>query len=176
VLFTIVSLFSYFKRPKDVHSREFKAARSKSTYETIRSGGIFPVTQIAEINPRVGFIENATSILPYEPIFGYRLEEFEPQIHLGSVFEEDRGYFNMTNPESLVFPELNNLQPFERFKVSEREQLRAFLERQQPGWNIPVAQKILNIFSLLAATLVAGILLIPLAARLFSMIHPKATL
>jgi hypothetical protein len=175
ILLTIVSLFSYFTLPKDIHSREFNAGRSSGTYEKIRSGGTFPVTHIEAINPRVGFVESASSIMPYEPIFGYRLEEFKPHIHLGSVFEEDHGYFNMTNPESLVFPELNGLQPFEKFKVSERDQLQAFLERGQRQWNIPAAQRILSTVSLLALLWSAGILLAAPAISWLLAIRDKPT-
>jgi len=36
------------------------------------------------------------------------------------------GYFNITNPARLVYPEVNELHPFERIKASERENLRSF--------------------------------------------------
>jgi hypothetical protein len=160
LLLTFVSLFSFFGLAKGVHSREFNVSSSNRIHAQIRSGDLFPVTQVADINPRVGFAESLTSTRPYEPIFGYRLEEFRAEIHYGSVFETSGGYFNMTNPASLVFPEINNLHPFERFKVSERDQLETFLERRQPEWALPAAQKILNVFSLLALILDVGLLIV----------------
>jgi hypothetical protein len=159
-LLMLISLFSYFSLSDVIHIRRFDAGMANAIDKSIRSEKITPVTIIADIDVWQGFSDGASSIKPYEPVFGYKLEEFKPQIQLGNVLEEENGYFNMTNPESLVFPEINGLKPFERFKVRERDKLETFLERQQPAWNIPVVQKILNQISLIALISSAGILFV----------------
>lgn len=153
-----VSLLSYFSLSSEIHILGFDAGIARSIHQNIQSGRILPVESIADVSVWRGFSENASSIKPYEPIFGYDLEEFAPQIHLGKILEANDGYFNMTNPASLVFPELNGLQPFERFKVSEQAQLETFLERRQPEWTLPTAQKVLNVVSIIALIFTAAIL------------------
>ena len=147
VVLTLLSLFSYSFLSAPIHQRFFDAGSSRITYRNIRDGEVSPITEIANIDVWQGFGEGKSSIKPYEPIFGYELEAFMPQIHLGSVLETEGDYFNMTNPASLVFPENNNTYPFERIKVSEWDKLQAFMQRRQPEWNTPRTQKILNIVS-----------------------------
>ncbi len=173
---TSISLFSYFSLSDVIHIRRYDAGVARTTYQRVRSEEIILVKSIADIDVWKGFSEDASSIKPYEPIFGYKLEEFKPQIQLGSVFEEDNGYFNMTNPESFVFPELNDLHPFERFKVSERDKLETFLKRRQPEWNLPTTQKILNRVSLIAAIVGAGILFGAQIARIATTLKRKSVI
>jgi hypothetical protein len=173
---SIAALFSFFSLSREVHIREFNVSPSNIIHEKIQGGSRFPVIYIGDISPWVGFSEYASSIKPYEPIFGYKLEEFNHQIRFGSVFETENGYFNMTNPESFVFPEAKDLDPFERFKVSERDKLETFLERRQPEWNIPMAQKILNKLSLIALIFTAGILITTKLAELMPAVKRKNTI
>lgn len=153
-LFTIVTFLPYFFLSGGLHSREFNVP----TQEEIQSVKIFDVRQISDIPDWDVFEEHASSYQPYEPLFGYSLETFKPMIHPGSVLEEDNGYFNMTNPSSLVFPAINNTYPFERIRTDEREKLDAFTRYQQPDWNIPGLQKLFNILSIL--TLVLSLFLV----------------
>ena len=86
-----------------------------------------------------------SNLQPYEPIFGYSLENFHPEIKPGSIWEQSDGYYNMTNPSGYVFPELNGTRPFERIPVSEKDKLEAFAShKHQPGWKIPLYQHILD--------------------------------
>ncbi len=140
----VASLTSYFFLSREIHSREFKLSPNLMSKEAVVS----PINKVANIGDWDVFSEHASSYRPYEPLFGYSLETFKPMVHIGSVFEENSGYFNMTNPASLVFPEINNSYPFERIKTSERGKLEAFIQHGQPDWKIPKIQKILNIISL----------------------------
>jgi hypothetical protein len=146
---TIAALSSYFFLPQDIHTRDFKI----TTEQYAQHGEIYPITQIRDIEDWEVFSNHAGSYRTYEPIFGYQLEAFVPETKPGNIFEVNNGYFNMTNPVSLVFPEINNTHPFERIRITERDKLEQFLQREQPDWKIPVIQKILNLLSLL--TLVA---------------------
>ncbi len=151
---TMAALLSYFFLSREIHSREFNVFSNNETQNAV----ISPIIQISNIGDWDVFAEHASSYRPYEPLFGYSLETFNPMIHVGSVFEEENGYFNMTNPSSLVFPEINNSYPFERIKTSERKKLETFLLRKQPSWKIPNLQKFLDILSL--STLVFSLAII----------------
>jgi hypothetical protein len=143
---TIAALMSYFFLSREIHSREFNVFPNNHMQNIVVS----PITQILDIGDWEVFVEHASSYRPYEPLFGYSLETFHPTIHVGSVFEEDDGYFNITNPSSLVFPEMNNSYPFERIKTAEREKLDTFIRHKQPSWKIPNSQRFLNILSLVS--------------------------
>ncbi|HET9590514.1 MAG TPA: hypothetical protein VFO91_17135 [Anaerolineales bacterium] len=152
----MLSLFTYNLFPSDVHSRHYDLTRSLQTDSAIRHGERFPVEQVADVEEEAVFLEHATSLLDYEPLFsdhdrvkGYILKDTVAiQVRPGPVTETDGAYFNMTNPASLVFPRQNGLQPFERIRIDEEQELRAFVQRRQPGWKIPKAQVILNWVSL----------------------------
>jgi len=175
VLITGLSLLSFFSFSNKVHSRDFSVIASSALHEEIQRGMTFPVTDITDtaLAGWNGFAEHSSLYKPYEPIFGYELESFTPDIHPGKIRETSDGYFNMTNPVSLVFPEVNNLYPFERIKVSEREKLEIFLKRGQPEWNMPPTQKILNTLSLVTLIFNMGILFIT-AARIKTVIRSKS--
>ena len=158
-------LFSYNILPGDVYSRSFDLTRTLQTDDAIRAGQRFPISRVADIEEEEVFFAHATNILHYEPLFsdydrilGYQLQEMPIQVRPGAVTDTDGSYYNMTNPASLVFPEENNLKPFERIKISEETQLQAFVERKQPDWKIPRAQKLLNWVS--PITLIATFVLI----------------
>jgi hypothetical protein len=141
---TITAVMPYFFLSRELHSRDFRVPANQE----IQSTRTPSILQISDIRDWDVFKQRASSYRPYEPLFGYSLETFKPAIHQGSVFEQEDGYFNMTNPASLVFPEINNSFPFERIKTSERKQLETFIQYGQPDWNIPKSQKFLNLLSL----------------------------
>jgi hypothetical protein len=97
-----------------------------------------------------------SNLRPYEPIFGYKLENFHPEIKEGSIWDISDGYYNMINPAGYVFPEVNNTRPFERIRVADKDKLVAFANHHQSNWKIPLCQLILNWLSELTflATLV----------------------
>jgi hypothetical protein len=76
----------------------------------------------------------------------------------------------MTNPSGYVFPEINGSRPFERIRVEDRHKLAAFARREQPDWEIPTYQKVLNWISGLAFWL-ALIALFGHGIRLFRQKH-----
>jgi hypothetical protein len=62
----------------------------------------------------------------------------------------------MTNPAGYVFPEENNLQPFEPFRENEKTDLELFINHKQPNLKISNWQKFadgLNLAALIAAFL-----------------------
>jgi hypothetical protein len=142
-----------------IHLRQVDASIFNAFQKDILGGKILPVETVEDISVWQGFAPSATSIKAYEPIFGYQLEEFKPHIKLGKILQVEDGYFNMTNPVSLVYPELNQSVPFERFKEAGREKLEVFVNRGQPDWGLPLTQKILDWMSILAILASAVMLL-----------------
>jgi hypothetical protein len=155
---TGLSLLTYFSLNPDVHSRYLDVRTASRIYEQAQDGNYLPVRQISNVGDLDGFMQNSSVYRPYEALFGYSLETFNPEVHPGSVYEVRDGYFNMTNPASLVFPEMNHTHPFERIPESEREKLEMFLHREQPEWQIPAIQKILNLVSLFSVVVCLGMI------------------
>jgi len=134
---------------EDVHYRMFDVRNIIAAYQESKQGETFPVRIVAgpETKDWEAITQRATSIKPYEPVFGYWLEAFQPDIHPGSVFEVRNGYFNMTNPASLTYPEINGGRIFSLFSESDRQRLEQFTLRRQVDWHIPKTQIFLNYVS-----------------------------
>lgn len=158
----LLSPLSYLLLPARVHLRTFDLRSTEGVAERIRAGDTFAVDRIADLDDAQALAGHASSYRPYEPLFGYGLEAFAAEIAPGPAREVRDGSFNMTNPASLVFPEINNVRPFERFRVDERDRLESFLARRQPAWEMPPIVAWLNAVSILA---VAGCLVALALAR-----------
>jgi hypothetical protein len=152
-LCTIGSIATYYLLSPKVHDRSFNVSSSLAVYKMVETGETFPVKEIAKLHDADSFIRGASSLRPYEPVFGYKWEQFSAKTVEGSVFLQDGEFLNMTNPASLVFPQARSTGPFERIKVAEIEKLRAFVERKQPDWNIPVVATVLNWIALIVIVL-----------------------
>jgi hypothetical protein len=170
---TFAFLFVYYLLPPDLHSRNYNLTLLEQTDEAIQRGERFPINKVARIEEDEVFLEYATNVLYYEPLFsrydrirGYELEGFAAHVRPGEIVEPDGSYYNITNPASLVFPAENNLLPFERIKIGEEEQLQAFIRRGQPHWEIPTTQFVLDWLSLGIFALTVTLLIVP--ARLLT--------
>ena len=81
----------------------------------------------------------------YNPIFGYRLENFSAQnLAPGSVLAVNDGFLNLKNPACYVYPKENNCQPGDRFKADQLEQAQAFINYKPFAFNISEGQRIAN--------------------------------
>jgi hypothetical protein len=165
---SLVFLLLYQLLPADVHSRTYNLSQMLQTDAAIGRGERFPVERIAYLEEDAVFLARASNVLYYEPLFstyhptdGYILEGFLAAVRPGKITKIEDGYYNMTNPASLVFPRENDLKPFERIRLAEQEQLQTFAERGQPAWEIPFVQKLLNWISLTALIVAVGLLLLP---------------
>jgi hypothetical protein len=124
----------------------YDIAAPQKVYEDIVTGKSFEITEIGTPEGRnTGALLYRTSNLNlYEPVFGFNLENFHPQVENGSIWKISDGYYNMTDPTGFVYPELNNNKPFDRFRVEDKQILELFAKHLQPNWKIPVYQRILN--------------------------------
>ena len=159
-LIALLPLGIYLISKTDLQERIYNVAKSDTIYAEIRSGDPMIITGIAsDISNTDAMLLHESNLQPYEPIFGYFLEDFHPEIHAGSVWDVSDGYYNMTNPSGYVFPEINNSRPFERIPVSQQAELLAFTKHEQPDWKIPVYQQVLDWVSGLTFLVVVCVLL-----------------
>ena len=71
-------------------------------------GERFPIARIATVKDENSFLEQASSIRPYESVFGYEMEKFTATTIEGSVFLRDGEFINMTNSTNLVFRQITS--------------------------------------------------------------------
>lgn len=147
---TVLMPLSYFFYTNDVHYRILDVQNQIDTYKQIKSGSRFPVKDIAneEITDWNALSKGVSTSVPYEPIFGYNLENFKPSIRPGHVLEIKNGYYNMTNPASITYPEAYGEKPFSLFSASDFTRLDQFIHRIQPDWHIPRNEIFINYISL----------------------------
>ncbi|MCJ7433001.1 MAG: hypothetical protein MUO77_05885 [Anaerolineales bacterium] len=145
-LLAVIPLGSYFLFDKDMFWAFYDIAAPQKVYEEMRAGKSFEITEIGSPEGRnIGALLYRTSNLNlYEPVFGFDLENFHPQVENGSIWKISDGYYNMTDPTGFIYPELNNNKPFDRFRVEDKQTLELFAKHLQPDWKIPVYQRILN--------------------------------
>jgi hypothetical protein len=161
IAIAIVCPLAFLLLPADSHLRTFDATMSVADAARIRAGERLPVTGIANVSDADALSLGASSYRPYEPMFGYSLETFATETHLGHIREVAGGYFNMTHPASLVFPDVNGLRPFERIHATDGDRLDAFVQRRQPDWGLPPLLTALNwlaVASVAGAVVGAGLL------------------
>ena len=157
---TLLPLGTYFMIHDDLQSRTYDITESEKIYAEIRAGNTLNITGIgdASVSNTQALSSHLSNLNPYDPIFGYDLENFHPEIKVGSIWDISNGYYNMTNPAGYVFPEINGTRPFERIPVSEKDKLEAFASHRQPDWKIPLYQQILDWLSGLTAAGVTAFL------------------
>ena len=125
---------------------------SRSVFSEIRAGNILEVTDVGlSIDNTQAVATHTSNLRLYDPIFGYFLENFHPEVKPGSVWDVSGGYYNFTDPTGYVFPEVNGSRPFARIPTTEKDQLDAFVKRRIPDWNIPISQQILDWVSLISS-------------------------
>jgi hypothetical protein len=143
---SLASMWSYYLMPMDAQVRSYDISALIKTYQRSTKGETFPVkTIVPDMNDDEVFVLNSSNTNHhYDPLFRDNNALLTPLIHEGSVFDIQDGYFNITNPSSLVYPEVNNTTLFERIPVSEYSNFTNFINRLPSDWNLPLAQIILD--------------------------------
>jgi len=143
---SIAGLWSYYYLPLDIQFRATDVPFMIDTWEQISSGKTFQVKEIVpDMNDYEVFMYQSSNVSHhYDPLFGNESELLTPLVHEGPVFDIEDGYYNMTDPTSLVFPQSVNSTLFERIPASDTQKLIDFVNRRQPDWKLPLMQIILN--------------------------------
>ncbi|MEP7134904.1 MAG: hypothetical protein ABI904_08225 [Chloroflexota bacterium] len=144
-ILAIVFFGTYFLFKEDYVYRFYDITDGQKTYQQMQAGKSFEVTEIGKTRGNSNaLLDRVSNLNLYEPAFGYKLEDFHPQVEAGPIWKITNGYFNMTDPTGYVYPELNNNKPFDRFRVEDEEPLKLFVKHLQPDWKIPTYQRVLN--------------------------------
>jgi hypothetical protein len=144
---SLASMWSYYLMPLDAQQRFFNVKSISKTYRlSATEKTTFPVHQIIpDMNDYEVFRLGASNTnFHYDPLFRDRNILLKPLIHKGSVFDVQDGYYNMTNPSSLVYPEVNGASLFERIPVSDTTKLLDFINRRPSDWKLPLIQIVLD--------------------------------
>ena len=142
----LLPLSAYFLFNSDMYWAFYDVRPAEKIYSEIRNGDSFEVVGIGrpEGKNTGALLSRLSNLNLYEPIFGFQLENFHPQVTEGSIWNISNGYYNMTDPTGFVYPELNQNKPFERFRVKDKQTLEIFAKHLQPQWKIPTYQHVLD--------------------------------
>lgn len=150
---TVAVLGLYLAVPQDVHNRSFNLESALPIYTQIDNGKNFTIRNVIEATDMEAFRRESSNLALQDPMFGYEGEYFEPKAVQGPVLKVQDGHYNMTNPAGYVFPEENNVRPFDLFREDQKAELELFLHHEQPTLEISSWQKIANVLSLVALIL-----------------------
>ncbi len=141
-----VPLGSYFLFKQDMFWMFYDIAAPQQIYHEMQAGQSFEITDIGTPsgNNTGALLYRTSNLNVYEPIFGINRESYHPQVKGGSIWNISDGYYNMTDPTSFVYPDLNNNKPFDRFRIADQGTLKLFVKHLQPNWKIPTYQKVLD--------------------------------
>ncbi len=139
-LFVLCSMWVYKTLPASIYFFEFDASQVEMSYQRINEGLQPEINTVADVDDFETFLTNSSNRVAYEPLFNLENGEFAPLVKIGPIASVKNGYFNMTNPASLVFPEENKLVLFERISSTDKENLIAFINHRQPTWKRPILQ------------------------------------
>jgi hypothetical protein len=148
-LSTLIMLSLYLAIPEDVHVRSFNLKSALPVYAQIDKGWNFTLQNVAEITDMQVFRQEDSNLASQDPMFGYTGEYFKPKATLGPILAVNDGYYNLTNPAGYVFPEENNLQPFDLFREDQKANLELFINHRQPKLAISSWQRFADVVSLL---------------------------
>lgn len=139
-------LYSYFLFEKDMFRMFYDIAGPQRIYEEIKAGNSFEITEIGSPagNNTGALLYRTSNLNLYEPVFGFELEYFHPQVKNGSIWSTSNGHYNMTDPTGYIYPDLNNNKAFDRFRIEDKQTLTLFVKHIQPDWKIPTYQIVLN--------------------------------
>lgn len=156
-LLTIVFLLLYFF-VADEQSRAFDMTTQADFYTRVRQGETFPIQRVQKMKDSEGLVDGVSGLETFDPIFGYYWEKFNHELEEGDVKNKSDGYYNLTNPAGLVFPEQNQLYLFERISVDDEKNLIAFIQHFRPDWQRPLYQRVFDIVSIFTCLILIGAL------------------
>lgn len=103
------------------------------------------------LNRNDAFMQGNSTIFCYNPIFGYRLENFPlKSLSPGPVNELIGNFFNMKNPACYVYPKENDCAPGDHFTANQKAELESFTTYKPFPFNISRAQHAANTLARIA--------------------------
>lgn len=125
--------------------------------ETKKLGRLPPIMKITDTeNDWNAIAVNSSRLHCYEPSFGYRHEAFKHRLVVGSTDQVTDGFYNLTHPGCLVYPNYFKCERFSRISHSEGGEFKKFAEGFD-AFGVPPLQTGLN---WLAAILAFGTIIV----------------
>jgi hypothetical protein len=145
----------------------FEKARSKPVLPAIQNMAVMVDDKgnaIAPLNRNNLLIQGDSSLLCYNPIFGYRLEGFPiGELHPGPALSVQNGYLNLKNPSCYLYPEENQCKPGTHFSIIQEDDAKDFLAYRSFNFHLSPLQHLANWLSL--SVVLGTIILFAWAAR-----------
>jgi hypothetical protein len=102
------------------------------------------------------FVAGMSQVFCYNPVFGYRLENFSPaNLQPGDIFAQRGDNLNLKNPACYVYPHENSCAPGDTFKASQLSEAKSFASYKPYAFEMSNSQKNANLLSKSALVLVA---------------------
>ena len=121
------------------------------------------------------FTAGGSQILCHETMFGYDLEKFPiGNLKIGPVFKANGDYFNFKRPECYLFPEENDCQPGDHFKLHQRAQLASLVTYHPYGFKMSTYQQIANGVSIVTLAAFFLFMAFLIAKGLFAILTGKS--
>lgn len=147
----------------------FDASKILSFYDAVKHGEIDPgIKSIADArsparNGKVAMdalTQGESPLQCYEPLYGYRLEKFQPKpLTEGSIMQDvGDGYLNIRNPACLLYPEENDCKTWDAFRHEQKEQVEQFSNYRPFNFKVSLIQRLANALS--AITLMACVVIL----------------
>ena len=150
---TFASMVSYHSIIDQKESyRNYHAHNAESTWSSVSSNTMTNrISTIMDVSPKAQMIlfeNNATSLMPLDPLYGYHGEYFQSSLSLGPIEKIDEdGFYNFHNPITFYNPAKASL-PREKIHSNDQENFYLFINRKQPSWELPFIQKVANYITL----------------------------
>ena len=153
----------------------WQAASNSTAQARIQYIGTF-----ADTNTRMKISGNdliaagASQLGCYNPMFGYRLENFPiKSLRPGPVMAEMDGRLNIKNPACYLYPQENSCVPGDHFTLSQRDAAQAFADYKPYPFELSSAQQIANWVTLITLTLLALLFAIALFRKILRSFNAK---
>lgn len=140
-----------------------------SYYQSVQQGAVSPrIERIADARSKYrigelrmdGLVRGESPLQCYNPLFGYRLENFRADpLREGPITDEvGTDQLNLRNPACLIYPDENKCNPWDGFRREQREQAQRFAHYQPYEFNVSTLQIGANYLSI--STLLSSLILL----------------
>jgi len=163
MLVLVVLISNFTTDDRTYHEENYRQEAIQAGIAALAQGrGVPPVTMVLGdlIDPTTGKLRGISAfpndqlvvgyspLVCYNPLFGYRLEHFPVKsLHDGSPTEAQDGVLNFKNPACYAFPKANQCSPGDHFREDQIESLRSLLSYKPFPFELPTAQRVVNVIS-----------------------------
>ena len=142
-----ISSLEYYARSRDSFwYSSYDAAAVTSVWQRMRDqpGERFPIVRIADTADDASFTAHASSLKPYEPIFGYGYggSEFRTELQAGPIEKQASGPTEWRFHDPRSFLEIVGREQTPFSLLTDEAAIRQLLARRQPDWALPMILRV----------------------------------